>query len=827
MKNQTRTLICAGIACLLILLCNKDAYAQRSVGIGTDSPNPNAVLELVTTGDQGLLLPRMTTAQRNAPTLTSLLTDSDNGLTVFDTDDGKMYFWFNGEWVTSTVSLTSGAGINVTGNVITNTGDTDGSDDIVVSSEAAGDVSGTFSTTVVEGLQGNPVSATLPSTGQVLKWNGSAWEPATDDGQVLTAGAGVDLAGNVITNTGDLDPSDDVLRSDVPEVADISGSYEAGFTINTNAVTNDKILSLSPGKLQQGTAAEGDFLVWNNTTLTWEPGAFDPSLESQGLDDVLSVNTNGGDQEITNITDLTLTGGTVTVATEATNQAALQTLTGVSTGSEDLGSLSHPVLQDNQTILEAIVQLGDSIDSFSSSTFSTAGEIPVGDGTGLVGSGVFSTGGNLGIGTNTPVTPIQVSDQSHLFEYTTVSGGTLSILSNNFYATDPTTFERTVEGTGSFLVLSDSGSFEVQKVMGGAAGTVDIDNDIYEIISVDSAEFRISGLIDANNGFFRLESQNDHFFALDDNATGNGFNFEIQGSNGTTQGGDIILRPGGFTSTGVNGRVISDGELLLLSRSGLGGQLTLEGQSGNQVTISGPQSTGPDYELFLPDLPGNNGDLLTYTGSGVLSWSNPVFVNTNEVPRGNGTTQISSNIFSTGTDVGIGVAVPTERLDVDGSVEIPATDDYKYATAKTKNLAISPLDFRVLKASTALAEINFGASGLSARIVNGDAADVMGVPIYLPDGATITNIGIWGSNFSSTEDVQVELIAKSPSTAFTPTSLVTIPSSTTGVTLFTATPGTVIDYSAGTSYFIKVTGSGANEIGINGIRITYTVTKAD
>ncbi|MCI4669025.1 MAG: tail fiber domain-containing protein [Bacteroidia bacterium] len=78
-------------------------------------------------------------------------------------------------------TYTAGPGIDITGTVISNTGDLDGTDDITNTSIAGGDVSGTFSNLSVIRLRGNPLSATAPTNGQVLKWDGSFWVPSTDN----------------------------------------------------------------------------------------------------------------------------------------------------------------------------------------------------------------------------------------------------------------------------------------------------------------------------------------------------------------------------------------------------------------------------------------------------------------------------------------------------------------------------------------------------------------------------------------------------------------------------------------------------------------------
>ena len=62
---------------ILMVFCSLTSMAQ--VGIGTTTPNANAALDVVST-TQGILLPRMTTAQRDA------VASPAKGLTIFNTD---------------------------------------------------------------------------------------------------------------------------------------------------------------------------------------------------------------------------------------------------------------------------------------------------------------------------------------------------------------------------------------------------------------------------------------------------------------------------------------------------------------------------------------------------------------------------------------------------------------------------------------------------------------------------------------------------------------------------------------------------------------------
>lgn len=59
------------------------------IGIGTDNPNQSAILDIEST-TSGLLIPRMTLAQRNAITLPA------NGLLIYQTDGATGFWYYNG-----------------------------------------------------------------------------------------------------------------------------------------------------------------------------------------------------------------------------------------------------------------------------------------------------------------------------------------------------------------------------------------------------------------------------------------------------------------------------------------------------------------------------------------------------------------------------------------------------------------------------------------------------------------------------------------------------------------------------------------------------------
>ncbi|MEZ4775833.1 MAG: tail fiber domain-containing protein [Bacteroidia bacterium] len=216
---------------------------------------------------------------------------------------GQVLEWNGTQWTPGTddnTTYTAGSGINVTGTVITNTGDTNAADDITTSTAAAGDVAGTFPNLTVDGLQGSPVSATAPTIiGQVLKWNGSSWAPGTDGGNTYTAGSGINVTGTVITNTGDTNAADDITTS-TAAAGDVAGTFP---NLTVDGLQGTPVSATAP-------TIVGQVLKWNGSS--WAPGAdgVNTYTAGSGINVTGTVITNTGDTNAADdITNISVAGG--------------------------------------------------------------------------------------------------------------------------------------------------------------------------------------------------------------------------------------------------------------------------------------------------------------------------------------------------------------------------------------------------------------------------------------------------------------------------------------------------------------------------------------
>lgn len=156
--------------------------------------------------------------------------------------------------------LTPSARLHVGGNAIISSNLTVAGD---IVSTVGGDLSGSLPSPTVAKIQGRSLSSAAPSTGQVLKWNGSAWAPADDTNSNYSAGSGLHLDESVfsIANGGvttamiaNLAVTNDKIADGAVTTAIIANGAVSSVKLADEAVTEDKIVNgaVTTNKLDNG-----------------------------------------------------------------------------------------------------------------------------------------------------------------------------------------------------------------------------------------------------------------------------------------------------------------------------------------------------------------------------------------------------------------------------------------------------------------------------------------------------------------------------------------------------------------------------------------------
>ncbi len=291
--------------------------AQNNVGIGTATPNSQAILE-VKSNDKGVLISRLTTTARN--TLGTALTATEDGMLVYDKDLTTFYFWDgpNLQWI----QVGSGTGDQWGGQVVQTSGT---------------NISG-------DGTTGNPLAVTdgdsdatneieLPTggtNGQLLSTDGSGvytWisdNGGTDDQNI--ANLAFDNTTNILTvgiengtsQTIDLSSLvNDADNSITNEIQDLSISNNILTITNNGSATNIDLSSYLDNTDAQTLSLSGNTLSisnGNNVTLTDNVNDADsnPTNEIQNL----SVGSGNATSSVINISSGT--GVTIKVTGDLT-----------------------------------------------------------------------------------------------------------------------------------------------------------------------------------------------------------------------------------------------------------------------------------------------------------------------------------------------------------------------------------------------------------------------------------------------------------------------------------------------------------------------------
>ncbi|MEQ8553697.1 MAG: hypothetical protein RIC06_03280 [Cyclobacteriaceae bacterium] len=297
---------------LALLLCTTLLAQEGTVGIGTQTPNRKAVLHLVArNNNQGFLVPKLTTSQRTS--FSSQLTMEDNGMMVYDSDLNQFFFWRTNKWEEVGATLNAGAGIEIIGGTITNTGDTDASDDFSgewgdLTNVPAGFLDGTDDVDDADNDPTNEIE--LPAsalTNQVLIFNGISWGagflPADGDTDATNELQDLQLVSNILSITGKTNPTQINLAPYSGTNTDEQDLRFSGNIISLSGDPDNTQIDLSNFDMDASDDFSGD---WGDL-LNIPAGFLD------GTDDV-----DDADASITNeIQDLSLSGDNLTITGNA------------------------------------------------------------------------------------------------------------------------------------------------------------------------------------------------------------------------------------------------------------------------------------------------------------------------------------------------------------------------------------------------------------------------------------------------------------------------------------------------------------------------------
>ena len=157
----------------------------------------------------------------------------------------------------------AGSGILISNGTISNTGDTNGADDVNDSDNFGGDVSGTYNNLSIVKLKGKNIDG-LPTNGQVMVYNGTEWKHVTPT--IYTAGTGISIVSGTVTNTGDTNAADDVNNSDTFG-GDVGGTYDnisvnkiKGVTVGAITPTEGQTLTYTGGHWKPVTPASSNII---------------------------------------------------------------------------------------------------------------------------------------------------------------------------------------------------------------------------------------------------------------------------------------------------------------------------------------------------------------------------------------------------------------------------------------------------------------------------------------------------------------------------------------------------------------------------------------
>ena len=326
----------------------------------------------------------------------------------------------------------------------------------------------------------------------------------------------------------------------------------------------------------------------------------------------------------------------------------------------------------------------------------TTNYIPKWNGTTLVDGQVFDNGTNVGVGTATPL------DKVHVVGNVRIDGGKIPFFNTgqsvfigqnagqnddltnneNVYIghdagrTNSTGFSNTAIGRGALQNATGSINTAVGRSALNSLTTGGLNTAIGEAALLSSTTSNNNTAV--GSSALRLNTTGNFNTAIGKDA-GN----QNNGGNNTFLGGQA-----GFLNTtgsrnvfiGYNAGYNETGsDKLYIDNNNTTTPLIFGDFATDLLRVNGTLNINNAYNL--PTTAGTANQVLQTNGAGVASWVNPSSLaisevdpqvsstTTNFIPKWNGTALVDGQVFDNATNVGIGTATPTEKLDVNGKTK--------------------------------------------------------------------------------------------------------------------------------------------------------------
>lgn len=262
-----------------VVLLSKSAFTQnKTFAVGTTTPNSNAVMDVdAPNHNQGVLLPRLTTIQRNAMVLTTL----DVGLIVYDTDIKGTITWNGTSW-----------------------GGTIGGFSSTVNPAVSGTTSGTGTAGYFQNTNASNINPSLYATtngaGNGIAIRGDVTNAVNAAAAVYgsTVGTGVGLYG-ITTGNGAGIQGYTATGTTAIYGQHNGASGNAGIFSITNASSNSPVLNISHSGTGYGISSNAP-IVSNNIGTNSLAGAFF-NINATNTQDALYAQTNGAGNSLATI----------------------------------------------------------------------------------------------------------------------------------------------------------------------------------------------------------------------------------------------------------------------------------------------------------------------------------------------------------------------------------------------------------------------------------------------------------------------------------------------------------------------------------------------